>query len=172
MGTLVRACDEILMPRSIAATTVNADAYKAGASTVLDACTEATDDYAGDTEEPADDPTEEPTEPTEEPEPENSLSVAQQNAVDMATSYLDNQSFSRKGLIKQLKFEGYSTEDSEFAVEYLQDNNQVNWNEQAAKTAQNYLDNQSFSRKGLIEQLEFEGFTREQAVYGVNEVGL
>ena len=96
----------------------------------------------------------------------------QTNTTVNADAYLGNQSFSRKGLIKQLKVEGYSAKDSEFAVEYLEDNDQVNWNEQAAKTAQNYLDNQSFSRKGLIEQLEFEGFTRKQALYGVNEVGL
>lgn len=27
----------------------------------------------------------------------------------------------------------------------------------------------SFSRSGLIEQLEYEGFTHDQAVYGVNK---
>jgi hypothetical protein len=30
-------------------------------------------------------------------------------------------------------------------------------------------DARSFSRSGLIEQLEFEGFTRAQAVYGVRQ---
>jgi hypothetical protein len=29
-----------------------------------------------------------------------------------------------------------------------------------------------FSRKGLIEQLMFEGFTREEAIYGTNDAGL
>lgn len=29
-----------------------------------------------------------------------------------------------------------------------------------------------FSRQGLIDQLQFEGYTYEQAVYGVNQVGL
>lgn len=28
-----------------------------------------------------------------------------------------------------------------------------------------------FSRQGLIEQLEYEGFTHEQAVYGVTQAG-
>ncbi len=46
------------------------------------------------------------------------------------------------------------------------------WNEQAAKSAREYLDYTSFSRKGLIDQLVFEGFTPEQAEYGVDQTGL
>lgn len=34
------------------------------------------------------------------------------------------------------------------------------------------LDSMAFSRSGLIEQLEFEGFTTEQAEYGVTQAGL
>ncbi|MFB9074991.1 Ltp family lipoprotein [Citricoccus parietis] len=48
----------------------------------------------------------------------------------------------------------------------------VDWNEQAAKSAANYLDYTSFSRAGLIDQLIFEGFTAEQAQYGVSQTGL
>jgi hypothetical protein len=44
----------------------------------------------------------------------------------------------------------------------------VNWNEQAAKKAADYLDVSAFSRSGLIDQLEFEGFTTAQAQYGVS----
>ena len=47
-----------------------------------------------------------------------------------------------------------------------------NWNKQAAKAAKDYLDDSSFSRSGLIEQLEYEGYTEQQAVYGVNQAGL
>jgi hypothetical protein len=47
-----------------------------------------------------------------------------------------------------------------------------NWNEQAAKAAQTYLDTSSFSHSGLVQQLVFEGFTRAQAEYGVKKVGL
>ena len=51
----------------------------------------------------------------------------------------------------------------------------INFNEQAYKSAKNYLKMSGFSRKGLIEQLESdagEGFTHSQAVYGVNKAGL
>jgi hypothetical protein len=67
-----------------------------------------------------------------------------------------------------LEFEGYSTNDATWAV----DNLDVDWNEQAAKTAQDYLDYTSFSRSGLIGQLEFDGYTPEQAEYGVSQTGL
>jgi hypothetical protein len=51
----------------------------------------------------------------------------------------------------------------------------VNWNEQAAKAAKEYLSTQPFSRAGLIEQLSSPNggaFTHAQAVYGVNKAGL
>ena len=55
-----------------------------------------------------------------------------------------------------------------FAVDALA----VNWNAQAAKSAREYLDQQGFSRSGLIAQLEYEGYTPGQATYGVNAAGL
>lgn len=39
-----------------------------------------------------------------------------------------------------------------------------------AKAAQKYLDYMAFSRSGLIEQLEYEGYTHDEAVYGVDKV--
>src|ERR1044072_1041591 len=57
------------------------------------------------------------------------LTVAQQNAVEKAADYLSYSSFSRSGLVKQLKFEGFSTKDATFGV----DAQNANWNDQAAK---------------------------------------
>lgn len=94
--------------------------------------------------------------------------VSQQNALRSAQNYLDFQAFSHSGLIKQLEFEEYSTEDATWAVDRVE----VDWNEQAAKSAQNYLEFQGFSRQGLIDQLIFEGFTPKQAEYGVSQTGL
>ena len=93
--------------------------------------------------------------------------MGQNNATRQAKDYLNFTAFSRQGLIEQLEFEGYSTEDATFAVDHIE----VDWMEQAAKAAQNYLDFSSFSKQGLIDQLEFEGFTSEQAAYGVSAVG-
>ena len=44
--------------------------------------------------------------------------------------------------------------------------------ENAVKKAKAYLDTMPFSREGLIDQLEYEGFTTEQATYGVEQNGL
>jgi hypothetical protein len=104
----------------------------------------------------------------EEEAKKESQTVSQKNTIRKAESYLNFSGFSRNGLIKQLEFEGFTTEDSTFAV----DNITVDWNEQAAKKAKSYLDFSGFSRTGLIDQLKFEGFTQEQAEYGANTVGL
>ena len=55
--------------------------------------------------------------------------VSHQNAVAKAEDYLDYTAFSRQGLIDQLEYDDFSTEDATFAV----DNIIVDWNEQAAK---------------------------------------
>lgn len=93
------------------------------------------------------------------------LTSSQENAIDSANDYLGQSAFSRKGLIDQLKFEGFGPKVAAFAVDYIH----PDWNVQAAKSAKAYLEMESFSKSGLIEQLEFEGFTRAQATYGANK---
>lgn len=109
----------------------------------------------------------EPSETAEVQEETVSETIGQKNARASAESYLNFQAFSRKGLIEQLEFEEYSTEDAEYAVDSLD----VDWNEQAAKSAESYLEFQAFSRQGLIDQLVFEGYTKAEAEYGVKAVG-
>ena len=106
--------------------------------------------------------------PSVVPKKAKPVSAEQANATRSAESYLSSQSFSRKGLIDQLKFEGYGTKAATAAVDSLR----VDWNAQAVLTAKSYLENQAFSRKGLTEQLEYEGFTRAQAAHGVSKSGL
>ena len=76
--------------------------------------------------------------------------------------------FSYSGLIEQLEFEGFSTEDATYGA----DNCGADWMVQAEKKAKKYLDYTSFSHSGLVEQLEFEGFTPEQAEHGATSQGL
>ncbi len=107
-----------------------------------------------------------------EPEPvapvEPRFSVSEQNAIESAESYLNFSAFSKKGLIKQLEFEGFSNADANVAVANIS----VNWKAQAVKSAQAYLEFSSFSRSSLIDQLKFEGFTSAQARYAATQVGL
>lgn len=113
-------------------------------------------------------PTTRPTPTAPETSTPPPISAEQRNATQAADNYLSGQSFSRKGLIGQLKYEGYSTKASTAAVDSLN----VDWKAQAAASATNYLDGQAFSRKGLIDQLRYEGFTKGQAEYGVKKAGL
>ena len=94
--------------------------------------------------------------------------ASQQNAVQKAKDYLDYTAFSRQGLIKQLEYDHFSTEDAAFAVDSIT----VDWNERAAKKAKDYLGYTAFSHDGLINQLEYDGFTPAQAEYGVAAAGL
>jgi hypothetical protein len=109
----------------------------------------------------------EPTEEAEVQEEAVTETISQKNARQSAESYLSFSAFSRQGLIDQLEFEEYSTEDAEYAVDALD----VDWNEQAAKSAESYLEFSAFSRQGLIDQLVFEGYSKAEAEFGVTAVG-
>ena len=99
------------------------------------------------------------------PEPEYTL--AQENAIRSAQSYVDFTGFSRKGLIEQLEFEEFTTEEAEFAVDHID----VDWKEEAAEDAESYLELTSFSRSQLRDQLAFEGYTKKQIAYALKKVG-
>jgi hypothetical protein len=98
----------------------------------------------------------------------NNETAAQRGAVRQAKQYLGTQGFSRRGLIDQLKFEGFTNEEATYGA----DNVNADWMEQSAIKAKQYLDIMGFSRGGLINQLEFEGFTNEEAAYGARAAGL
>lgn len=95
-------------------------------------------------------------------------SVSQANARASAEDYLSMSAFSRTGLIKQLKFEGFNLKDATYGADAVN----ADWMAQAAESAKAYLDMSSFSHSGLVTQLKFEGFTTEQAEYGVKKAGL
>lgn len=108
----------------------------------------------------------EPEPQVPEDDPLREMTVAQEQAVRKALSYLDFSAFSKKGLIDQLEFEGFSTEDATFAVENIT----VSWNDQAVSKAEDYLAYSAFSKSGLVDQLEFEGFTSKQAKRAVDAI--
>ena len=97
-------------------------------------------------------------------EEDQNASVGERNALKSANSYLRYTAFSAQGLIDQLEFEGYSTEEATYAIEHCG----ADWNEQAIKKAKSYLSYTSFSKGGLIKQLEFEKFTSSEAEYGAD----
>lgn len=132
---------------------------------------------------PAAKPAPKATEPTKAPAPEAEpaepkMTRSQENAVSSAKNYLEFKGFSRLGLIRQLSSsygDDFKKSDAVFAVDYLEKTNDVDWNEQAVKSARSYLDFKSFSCNGLVDQLSSsygDNFTEKQAKYAAKKVGL
>lgn len=121
-------------------------------------------------EEPSNTPREvQTTSDGEEEESDRPKETAgQANARAKGEEYLSISAYSRKGLVEQLEFEGFSKKDAQYGAAAQN----ANWKEQAALKAQEYLDISAYSRQGLIDQLKFEGFTKKQAEYGVDQTGL
>ncbi len=92
----------------------------------------------------------------------------QQKALDKANEYVDTLPLSRDGLIKQLEYDGYTTDVATYAA----DNCSVNWNKEAKEMAEQYMDSTTYTYKDMVQQLETEGFTKEQAKFGAKAVGL
>lgn len=76
--------------------------------------------------------------------------------------------FSCGGLVEHLVYDGHTTEQAEFGVNGIS----IDWNEQAAKSAESFLDYSAFSLTGLTGQLLHQGFSQARAEYGVNAGGL
>lgn len=102
------------------------------------------------------------------------FTIEQKNAFNAGIDYLTTGSFSKEGLINQLtsEVEGYPIDVAKFAVEKIEDNDLVDWDEECEEAAQDYLETSSFSKQGLIDQLcsDAEGFTEEQAEKAVKKV--
>lgn len=94
----------------------------------------------------------------------HATTAGERNALQSAKDYLNVIAFSRKGLIEQLEYEGYSYSEAVYAVDHCG----ADWYDQARKCAKQYLDIMSFSKTELIEQLEYDGFTNSEAVYGAS----
>ena len=115
-------------------------------------------------------PTETPEERVEREirEFRDSLPIEKRSAIEIAQSYLSTMPFSPSGLYDQLLYEGFSEEDSQFAIDHLI----VDWDEMCYETAVRYITNVGgFSKKSLIHQLEYDGFTKKQAKNAVKRLG-
>jgi hypothetical protein len=93
---------------------------------------------------------------------------SQEQAIKKAESYLSHMAFSAAGLVDQLEYEGFSTDDANFAVFMID----ADWMKQAELKAASYLNSSSFSCSGLIDQLEYEEFTTDEARHGAESTGI
>ncbi|OKL48180.1 hypothetical protein BSR28_00235 [Boudabousia liubingyangii] len=104
--------------------------------------------------------------------PQGSVDAAKlEKATESAKQYLESIPFSRSGLIHQLTYNGEFTEaEATQAVDSLN----VDWNEQALRKAQEYVDSgMGLSKKGIAKMLsekDIAGFTEEQTEYAIANV--
>lgn len=94
------------------------------------------------------------------------ITIGQENALDKATSYIEFSDFSQHSLRKQLEFEGFTSEEIDYALEYVP----VDYEQEASDRALAYYTTQSLSKTGVRDQLEFEGFTSEQIEYAISSL--
>lgn len=91
-----------------------------------------------------------------------------------AQSFLTLMSFSTDGLIQQLEYDGFTHEEAVYGASQCADTaTDAGQQAQALRKAEGYLGllSFSFSYTGLTEQLEYDGFTHEQAVYAADHCG-
>jgi len=101
-----------------------------------------------------------------------------------AESYLDTSSFSEAGLIDQLEFEGFTRAQAEFGARSVfgggggQDDNSNSGGgggvalQNAIEAAENYLRVAPFSESGLVDQLEYEGYSTSDASAAVGSLSV
>lgn len=109
-------------------------------------------------------------------DPTADYTTEEKNCYSAAMNYLDFMGFSKQGLIDQLSSEygdNYPQETAEKVVNDIEEAGLVDWEEQAEKSAKNYLDTMSFSKEELINQLcsdYGDKYTREEAEAAVEAV--
>jgi hypothetical protein len=106
---------------------------------------------------------------------QNGLTIEQINEKQIEPiieSYLNmNVGFSRNNLIRQLESEEFTNEQ----VTQVIDSMNIDWSQQAIKKAKSYLESRepsivNWSKNELTEQLEYEGFTSEEARLAVDNI--
>ena len=110
-----------------------------------------------------------------------------QQAARTADDYLSMSGFSRSGLIEQLEFEGYTPQQAQYGANKALGGGGGGNNggggggngsgltagqENALRSADDYISMSGFSRSGLIEQLEFEGYSTADASAAVDSLNI
>ncbi len=97
----------------------------------------------------------------------SSLTTEERKASEDARAYLDLLTLSKKELITMLTmYDGYSKDVATKAVDSLN----IDWKEQAARSAKSYMETLNATRDTILYYLKLEGYTDEQAEYGADSI--
>ena len=103
---------------------------------------------------------------TASPYEEKTNKTELENAIESAEAYSNVFAYSKKELIEQLKYDGFSEDIAECAAKSIN----ANWKENCVRSAYSYLDLFSFSKEELIHQLDYDGFTAEEIDYAMDKI--
>ena len=103
---------------------------------------------------------------TASPYEEKTSKTELENAIESAEAYSNIFAYSKKELIEQLKYDGFSEDIAECAAKSIN----ANWKENCVRSAYSYLDLFSFSKEELIHQLDYDGFTAEEIDYAMDKI--
>ena len=105
-------------------------------------------------------------ETTVSPYEEKTSKTELENAIESAEAYSNVFAYSKKELIEQLKYDGFSEDIAECAAKSIN----ANWKENCVRSAHSYLEIISYSKEELIHQLDYVGFTAEEIDYAMNQI--
>ena len=103
---------------------------------------------------------------TASPYEEKTSKTELENAIESAEAYSNIFAYSKKELIEQLKYDGFSEDIAECAAKSIN----ANWKENCVRSAHSYLEIISYSKEELIHQLDYVGFTAEEIDYAMNKI--
>ena len=103
---------------------------------------------------------------TASPYEEKTSKTELENAIESAEAYSNVFAYSKKELIEQLKYDGFSEDIAECAAKSIN----ANWKENCVRSAYSYLDLSPFSKEELIHQLDYDGFTPEEIDYAMDQI--
>ncbi|WP_022761250.1 Ltp family lipoprotein [Butyrivibrio sp. AD3002] len=102
------------------------------------------------------------------------MTQGEKQAIRQAQDLLTSIPYSREHLIEELqdKYYGFSETEATVAVDYLEAEGLVDWNDEAVRWAEILLDGAAYSKDGLMEDLSegYMAFTKEQAEYAMNYI--
>ena len=105
-------------------------------------------------------------ETTASPYEEKTSKTELENAIESAEAYSNVFAYSKKELIEQLKYDGFSEDIAECAAKSIN----ANWKENCVRSAHSYLEIISYSKEELIHQLDYVGFTAEEIDYAMDKI--
>lgn len=96
----------------------------------------------------------------------SSATIGQQNALTKAIAYIDSSDFSETKLRSQLEYEGFTTDEIDYAMDIVP----ADYDLEASNRAVLYYTTQNLSKQRIMTQLEFEGYTDSEINYAIGSL--